>query len=47
MRASKAAATARVTLTTGTVDEFFTRSRESAHKLDRGDKDTGQGQSGF
>jgi predicted transcriptional regulator len=36
MRAtSKAAAKAGVTLTTGTVDEFFARSRERARKLDR------------
>ena len=39
MRASsKAAATAAVTTTTSTVEEFFTRSRERARKLDRGER---------
>jgi predicted transcriptional regulator len=39
MRAtSKAAATTGVTLTTGTVDEFFTRPRERARKLDCGER---------
>lgn len=36
--ASKAAASADITLTTGPVDEFFTRSRERARKLDRGER---------
>jgi|HubBroStandDraft_1064217.scaffolds.fasta_scaffold00355_23 predicted transcriptional regulator len=36
--ASKTAATTGVTLTTGTVDEFFAQSRERARKLDRGER---------
>jgi predicted transcriptional regulator len=36
--ASKAAAKTGVVLTTGTVDEFFARSRERARKLDRGER---------
>jgi len=35
MRVNNAAATTGITLTTGTVDEFFTQSRERARKLDR------------
>jgi predicted transcriptional regulator len=36
--ANKAAATTGVTLTTGTVDDFFARSLSRARKLDRGER---------